>query len=405
MEVSGNYAYIVDSQTGNLDVINISNPNNPVMIANLSAGASVVDVAIAGNYAYAIGAGKLKRINISSPSNLVLVDSIAVGPSPIVVDASGTTAFALDYNDSYLRAIDLNRPSIVTFNPQDGTLSYGSGDNMGEHTAEKNIQLGNYWLSGDGGDKGIRVNNNGNVGIGTNSIVNNLDVEGGVAIGSAYSGTNTAPSNGAIIEGNVGIGTTNPTNGKLEVSGTANIINPGTFGYLNNDSSTGPTDIVSGYNYAYSIYANDRIAASEFNALSDARIKKIIGPSNSEADLATLIAIEITDYQYIDTIQRGTELEKKVIAQQLKKIYPQAVSKLNREVIPDIYQRATLNQGWIELTTDLRVGERVKIITENSNDLHPVTAVEAGRFQVADLAAEGNGTVFVYGREVDDFHT
>ncbi|MEL6275254.1 MAG: hypothetical protein AAFU03_09150, partial [Bacteroidota bacterium] len=129
------------------------------------------------------------------------------------------------------------------------------------------------------------------------------------------------------------------------------------------------------------------------------------GPSNSEADLATLIAIEITDYQYIDTIQRGTELEKKVIAQQLKKIYPQAVSKLNREVIPDIYQRATLNQGWIELTTDLRVGERVKIITENSNDLHPVTAVEAGRFQVADLAAEGNGTVFVYGREVDDFHT
>ena len=34
-----------------------------------------------------------------------------------------------------------------------------------------------------------------------------LDVEGAVAIGANYSGSNTAPGNGAIIEGDVGIGT------------------------------------------------------------------------------------------------------------------------------------------------------------------------------------------------------
>jgi len=49
------------------------------------------------------------------------------------------------------------------------------------------------------------------LGIGELSPINKLDIEGGVAIGSAYSGTNTAPSNGLIVEGNVGIGTTNPT--------------------------------------------------------------------------------------------------------------------------------------------------------------------------------------------------
>ena len=37
-----------------------------------------------------------------------------------------------------------------------------------------------------------------------------LDVEGNLTVGANYAGTNAAPANGAIIEGNVGIGTTTP---------------------------------------------------------------------------------------------------------------------------------------------------------------------------------------------------
>ncbi|MCI0405968.1 MAG: hypothetical protein L0209_07845, partial [candidate division Zixibacteria bacterium] len=50
----------------------------------------------------------------------------------------------------------------------------------------------------------------GNVGIGTNSPANKLDVEGAAVIGAAYSGLNTAPLNGLLVEGKVGIGTTSP---------------------------------------------------------------------------------------------------------------------------------------------------------------------------------------------------
>ena len=137
----------------------------------------------------------------------------------------------------------------------------------------------------------------------------------------------------------------------------------------------------------YSLYADSRIAAVEFNAFSDARIKNILGQSDRQADLQALMAIQITDYQHIDTIQQGTKLHKKVIAQQVAEVFPQAVSNTTREVIPDIYQKATLKEGWIELATNLKVGERVKIITESTNDIHEVTAVEANRFQVADLSA------------------
>jgi len=56
----------------------------------------------------------------------------------------------------------------------------------------------------------ITARSTGNVGIGTASPVNRLDIEGAVAIGATYSGTSSAPTNGLIVEGDVGIGTSSP---------------------------------------------------------------------------------------------------------------------------------------------------------------------------------------------------
>jgi hypothetical protein len=61
----------------------------------------------------------------------------------------------------------------------------------------------------------------GNVGLGTTSPANKLDVEGSMAVGATYSGASAAPANGLIVEGSVGIGTTNPGAAVLDVTASA----------------------------------------------------------------------------------------------------------------------------------------------------------------------------------------
>lgn len=283
-----------------------------------------------------------------------------------------------------------------------GTASWQAPvlDNLGTHIATQNITLGTYYLSGDGDNEGIYLAANGHAGIGTASPQNMLDVSGGLAVGTAYAGSKTSPANGAIIEGRVGIGTNNPSRAKLEINGSVNF-NPGVIGYLNAAGATGS------YNpnaFPYSIYATNVISGQEFHAHSDQRIKHIQGISNSEADLSTLMQIEVTDYRLRDSIAKGNRSIKKVIAQQVAEVYSQAVTTNLTEVVPDIYQRADVQDGWIMLATDLKAGDRVKLITENASEVYEVLEGESTRFKVSALTSDFS-PLFVYGREVDDFHT
>jgi hypothetical protein len=78
------------------------------------------------------------------------------------------------------------------------------------------------------------------------------------------------------------------------------------------------------------------------------------------------------------------------------------VSKIT-DVVPDIYQRATVKDGWIVLNTNLKKGDRVRLIGKATQGVHEVLEVTAGRFRTAFKA--DSDTIFVYGREVNDFRT
>ncbi len=134
----------------------------------------------------------------------------------------------------------------------------------------------------------------------------------------------------------------------------------------------------------------------------DARIKKVLNLSNNNADLATLLRIQITDYKYIDQPALGQKLQKKVIAQQIEKVYPQAVTK-SSNAVPDIYRPATIKDGWVHLKTDLKQGEKVRIMTPDKEDLFEVLQVASGQFRI-DFDKDVD-KAFVYGRQVSDFRS
>ncbi len=294
-----------------------------------------------------------------------------------------------------------------------GDQNHGLGYfGTGKQFAGSNVN-GPVLFGYSGGLLGIKQSNNeafalswktnGYVGIATLNPASPLSVKGGIAVGS-YSETAIAPAGGMVIEGVVGIGTPTVTQAKLQVNGS--VLGAGqSFAYFafrsdNPNPFTGTAGASGLYN---SIYADNRVVGGEFDAISDVRIKNVIGRSDSAGDLATLMRVEVTDYTYKDTAARGNHPQKKLIGQQLVGVYDHAVS-YSKDVVPDIYQTAHSVDGWIDLETTLLKGDRVRIIPENGDEaLVEVIEVESNRFRVAPGPTDG--AVFVYGRLVDDFHT
>lgn len=94
------------------------------------------------------------------------------------------------YSPAYIGYQEVGTPAGSTY----GDLVFGTRPTQGNTIPEERM----------------RINTAGKVGIGTTTPASKLDVEGEISIGTNYSGTITAPPDGAIIEGYVGIGTSAP---------------------------------------------------------------------------------------------------------------------------------------------------------------------------------------------------
>ncbi len=246
----------------------------------------------------------------------------------------------------------------------------------------------------------------GKVGIGWHNPLSFLDVNGGTVIGYNYAGVVPAPENGLLVQGKVGIGWHNPL-APLHVSGIGYTSTSQERNYFNADtgpnliSNTSPSGniqiIADGY-----FWAN----GGGFVATSDKRIKNIKGTTDTKQDLATLNAIEITDYTYIDEIQNGSTPQKKVIAQQLQSVYPQAVNT-NEGIIPNVFEVAAANQVMDQhtiITTskahDFSDGDQIRLIMEGGGEkLLKARVIDAHTFKVDEALS---GKIFVYGKHVKD---
>ena len=99
--------------------------------------------------------------------------------------------------------------AIVTVN---GAIQFGSGGSAGAAT----IYQGGGYLTVEAGSNGLIFTNANSAQPFLSASTGNAN---GIAIGTGYALTYTAPTNGMIVQGNVGIGTTSPSR-TLHVSGT-----------------------------------------------------------------------------------------------------------------------------------------------------------------------------------------
>lgn len=168
------------------------------------------------------------------------------------------------------------------------------------------------------------------------------------------------------------------------------------------------------------VFDGDIIASSHIwvgNALaySDARAKKLSGTSEAERDLSLLRSLKVRDFTWTDKTVDNHRPHKKLLAQEVEEVFPQAVQKMQHPmVIPNIYQVAEkieFDAGKKELR--VLVGKAHELSVGNTVDLYTdtlpmkkveVTAVRNDReFSVACERAPKS--VFVYGKYVTDFRS
>jgi len=286
------------------------------------------------------------------------------------------------------------------------------------------------------------IGGNGNVGVGTTSPASKLQV--GSVGASGYNGNDIAFGNGTQASGIVQTATiaqwASTTDIALMPRGNGhgrvgiNTQNPGvplevrdfvvggsgqdSYDYFKKSDNVPFGPDVGGLcvpcTAIVTIYAEQNVMALEFDTFSDARIKDIRGISDSARDLATIDTIEVTDYTLKDKAKNGNKPFKKVIAQQVEKVFPQIVSQ-HADFIPNVYRTAstvTKTAAGTLLHFDNAHGlsagaKRLRLLTPGDNVMQQlgIVSIPFARDVVIDVAQLNGDKVFVYGEEVNDFRT
>lgn len=314
--------------------------------------------------------------------------------------------------------ISFDSPSNTEISSWIGGVQKFKCDDSGTVTSGRHHVFGDVNLSGS-------VNPSGSVNIPYNQWVRLGDSDSGITSpgdGMVQLMSNTLPVITVRDWNRVGINNVNPT-------ATFHVSGPTVDGYSNNYvgfshfSGGGLTSYENNNNQALGnaentndivayfeggVVSNLSFYAAVNNNFSDIRTKSIRGRSNSEKDLSLLNKVKITDYTMIDNV-KDNKLYKKVIAQEIKEIFPQAIAT-TRNIIPNILcpaKNTKFDSKKLTITLDkphqLTANDHIDLLAKEAKltDIKVLNIVDDFTFEVE---SEINlSSIFIYGKYVNDF--
>ena len=234
-----------------------------------------------------------------------------------------------------------------------------------------------------------------------------LSVDNGYYISLNFNGgvtTLTANNTG------IGIGKTNP-NYLLEVNAQTNTNKLGSavatrfFSATSNATTTATT---SNFPNICAYFGSTIVCAGNFAAVSDNRIKTNITDINDNSALQQILLLEPKTYNYINFIERGSDVVYGFLAQQVKDVFPNSV-KLITDYIPNVYKKYNISNNIIttdeDLTNLLSNNDKIQIIEKYTEKKDNYQILEITSNSIKIDKSINYDECFIYGKEVDDFHT
>ena len=251
-------------------------------------------------------ANGIDHIHLIAGNNITLTSNVIASPKSLTISADSATVGgsngAVQYNNNGVFSGD---SSNFFYDPATHRLGIGTSDTSAAALYVKG-NVPSLFNTQSSGDPQIIVGNSittgatvgynpsseygylkpspsgtsmliwNSTGIGLNGVTpaNTLDISGGAVIGggASYAGSATAPSNGLLVQGAVGLGTTSPGSMKLKVVGTS------TFSGNVGIGTTSTTGITAGNVFA--VFGSQQLADSLYaqnNIFSNAIISGTTG--------------------------------------------------------------------------------------------------------------------------------
>ncbi len=132
----GDYLYIPNEDTEKLEIVDVSDPENPILASDISLGYTPIHLAISGDFAFVTNelGNYISVVNITNPLSPTLESSFPVASAPYNISVNATHAFVSLWSNNIVKIIDITNPASLS-----AVTDFNAGSTVGQSVVNGNL--------------------------------------------------------------------------------------------------------------------------------------------------------------------------------------------------------------------------------------------------------------------------